>query len=125
MSAGGPLRAPTEPEVRAVRRGDSLVELELSLPRGLLYFEGHFDDFAILPGVVQLHWAIGLARAYLPVDECLPAEMQIKFRQPIRPEARLVLVLALKKMADHKQLTFDYRCGDAPCSSGKITLRGA
>jgi 3-hydroxymyristoyl/3-hydroxydecanoyl-(acyl carrier protein) dehydratase len=122
MTAAGSSRAPTEPEVLTVRRRDALVELELSLPPGLLYFAGHFDGFAVLPGVVQLHWAIGLARAYLPVGRCLPAEMQIKFRRPIRPDARLTLRIALAQTAGRKQLTFDYRCGDTPCSSGKITL---
>jgi 3-hydroxymyristoyl/3-hydroxydecanoyl-(acyl carrier protein) dehydratase len=122
MTAAGSLCAPTEPDVLAVQRSDALIELELSLPRGLLYFEGHFDGFPILPGVVQLHWALRFARLHLPVGRRLLVEMQIKFRRPIRPEARLVLVLSLKEMPDRKQVTFAYRCGDIPCSSGKITL---
>jgi 3-hydroxymyristoyl/3-hydroxydecanoyl-(acyl carrier protein) dehydratase len=122
MMAAGSSRVPTEPELLAVRREDALVKLELSLPPGLLYFEGHFDGLPILPGVVQLHWALGFARQHLPLGGRLPVEMQIKFRQPIRSEARLVLVLGLKEMPDRKQVTFAYRCGDIPCSSGKITL---
>jgi 3-hydroxymyristoyl/3-hydroxydecanoyl-(acyl carrier protein) dehydratase len=124
MTEAGPLGAPTEPEILAVRQGNMQVELDLALPPGLLYFEGHFPGFAILPGVVQLHWAIMLARAYLPIGAAIPAEMQIKFRRPIRPGAQLLLRLALKEAAGRRQMTFDYGCDGAPCSSGKITLCG-
>jgi 3-hydroxymyristoyl/3-hydroxydecanoyl-(acyl carrier protein) dehydratase len=124
MTEAGPLGASTEPEILAVRQGDMAVELDLALPPGLLYFEGHFPGFAILPGVVQLHWAIRLARAYLPIGVAVPAEMQIKFRRPIRPGAQLLLRLALKEAGGRRQMTFDYGCDGAPCSSGKITLCG-
>jgi 3-hydroxymyristoyl/3-hydroxydecanoyl-(acyl carrier protein) dehydratase len=122
MMATGSLCVPTEPHVQAVQRSDALIELELSLPPSLLYFEGHFDGFPILPGVVQLHWALRFARLHLPVGRRLPVEMQIKFRRPIRPEARLVLALSFKEVPDRKQVTFAYRCDDVPCSSGKIIL---
>lgn len=124
MTTAGSPRVPTEPEVLAVRQADMQVELDLALPPGLLHFEGHFPGFAILPGVVQLHWAIMLARTYLPIGSAVPAELQIKFRRPIRPEARLILRLSIRAAAEGRQLIFDYACGGTPCSSGKIVLHG-
>jgi 3-hydroxymyristoyl/3-hydroxydecanoyl-(acyl carrier protein) dehydratase len=121
-AAGSP--APTGPEVLSVRQRDAAVELELALPPGLLYFTGHFPGFAILPGVVQVDWAIRFARAYLPIGDAVPAEMQIKFRRPIRPAAQLILRLALKDSGGRRQMTFDYASGNVACSSGKITLCG-
>lgn len=125
MTIAGASAAPTEPEVLAVRPGDASVELDLSLPSGLLYFAGHFPGFAILPGVVQLHWAIKLARLHLPIGSAVPTELQIKFRRPIRPDARLVLSLALREAAGRRQVIFDYTSADVACSSGKITLGGS
>jgi 3-hydroxymyristoyl/3-hydroxydecanoyl-(acyl carrier protein) dehydratase len=122
VTVAGASAAPIEPEVLAVRSGDASVELDLSLPPGLLYFAGHFPGFAILPGVVQLHWAIKLARLHLPIGSAVPTELQIKFRRPIRPDARLVLSLALTEAAGRRQVIFDYASADVACSSGKITL---
>jgi 3-hydroxymyristoyl/3-hydroxydecanoyl-(acyl carrier protein) dehydratase len=119
-AAGSP--DPTGPEVLAMRQRDAAVELALSLPPGLLYFTGHFPGFAILPGIVQVDWAIRFGRAYLPIGDAVPAEMQIKFRRPIRPAAQLILRLALNDGGGRRQMTFDYESDGVACSSGKFTL---
>jgi 3-hydroxymyristoyl/3-hydroxydecanoyl-(acyl carrier protein) dehydratase len=124
MTMAGASGRPTEPEVLAVRPGDGAVELDLSLPSDLLYFDGHFPAFAILPGVVQLHWAIKLARVHLPIGPAVPAELQVKFRRPIRPAAQLILGLSLKETGGHRQVIFDYGSDGVACSSGRITLCG-
>ena len=72
----------------------------------------------------ELTKAITLARLHLPIGPAAPAELQIKFRRPIRPAARLVLGLALKETAGRRQVIFDYASDGVACSSGKITLCG-
>jgi hypothetical protein len=52
----------------------------------------------------------------------VPAEMQIKFRRPIRPAAQLILRLALNDGGGRRLMTFDYESDGVVCSSGKFTL---
>ena len=45
------------PTILAVEKeGASKVRLKISLPEDLLYFQGHFPDAPILPGIVQTDW---------------------------------------------------------------------
>jgi len=37
-------------------------QYELFIPGQLIYFEGHFDDLPILPGLVQIKWAVEYAK---------------------------------------------------------------
>ena len=41
--------------------------IALHVPRDLDYFAGHFPGAPVLPGVVQIQWALELARRYLGV----------------------------------------------------------
>ena len=43
------------PEVINVEKDDDQVTLTCRLPGQLIYFDGHFDQQAILPGIVQVH----------------------------------------------------------------------
>lgn len=112
----------TEPDILGVRAAPQRCEIDLVIPADLAYFAGHFDGFPILPGVVQLHWSLQLARRYLPISGGVPATIQVKFREPIRPGARLVLTLTRETAGGRRLLAFDYRRDGEPCSSGRITL---
>ena len=114
----------TEPEIIAVRAAPRGCELDLVIPADLAYFAGHFDGFPILPGVVQLHWSLLLARRHLPLGAGTPATIQVKFRKPIRPGARLVLTLAQEMTGAGEQLAFEYRGDGEPHASGRILLSG-
>ncbi len=109
--------APREAIVTALRPGDQAVELDLAVPASLHWFQGHFPGFAILPGVVQLHWAVAHARRHLGVT-AQPTSAQVKFRRPIRPDDLLTLSLALAR----GRLAFSYRRDGEACSSGTLAL---
>ena len=109
--------APREPILTALRPGDRAVELDLALPSTLHWFRGHFPDFAILPGVVQLHWVVAYAQRHLGI--AVPASSaQVKFRRPIRPDETLTLSLSVLA----GRLSFAYRRGGETCSSGTLVL---
>ena len=95
--------------------------LELGVPVDLAHFSGHFPQTPVLPGVVQIDWAISLARQLI---KNLPPRFQgmevLKFQQLARPGDRLQLTLRFD--AQRSKLHFSYRNGDAPCSSGRILL---
>ncbi|WP_312254301.1 acyl-CoA synthetase family protein [Stutzerimonas nitrititolerans] len=109
------------PERLGERQEDDQWHLELGVPVDLAHFSGHFPQTPVLPGVVQIDWAISLARQLI---ESLPPRFQgmevLKFQQLARPGDRLQLTLRFD--AQRSKLHFSYRNGDAPCSSGRILL---
>ncbi|WP_313338900.1 acyl-CoA synthetase family protein [Stutzerimonas nitrititolerans] len=109
------------PERLGERQEDDQWHLELGVPVDLAHFSGHFPQTPVLPGVVQIDWAISLARQLI---ENLPPRFQgmevLKFQQLARPDDRLQLTLRFD--AQRSKLHFSYRNGDAPCSSGRILL---
>jgi len=106
------------PEIIDIVRLKEQVELSLAIPGRLLYFRGHFPGFAILPGVVQLDWAIQYGRQYFALGEVASNEIRIKFRKPIRPNHRVTLIL--KYLAARNSIQFDYSDRDGACSSGQV-----
>ncbi|HBB79387.1 AMP-binding protein [Stutzerimonas xanthomarina] len=117
------LRTPRSltPERLGERQEDDQWHLELGVPVDLAHFSGHFPQTPVLPGVVQIDWAISLARQLI---KNLPPRFQgmevLKFQQLARPGDRLQLTLRFD--AQRSKLHFSYRNGDAPCSSGRILL---
>lgn len=109
--------APREPVVTALRTAPGGLELDLALPPGLFWFQGHFPDFPLLPGVVQVHWALGYARQHLGLAAS-PAGAQLKFRRPLRPWDRLTLALAVQG----RRLSFTYRRDGEACATGSLAL---
>jgi len=106
------------PEILDVVRSEARVELTLAISERLPYFRGHFPGFAILPGVVQLDWAIQYGRQYFALGEVASNEIRIKFRKPIRPNHRVTLIL--KHLPARNSIQFDYTDADGACSSGQI-----
>ena len=92
--------------------------LRITAPSELLYFQGHFPENPILPGVVQIHWAIKYAREYFNMPSHFAGMEVIKFQQIARPEQPLTLVLSYNP--EKQKLTFSYNSATASHSSGRI-----
>jgi 3-hydroxymyristoyl/3-hydroxydecanoyl-(acyl carrier protein) dehydratase len=71
------------------------LDLTLFVSEKLCYFAGHFPGFAILPGVVQLAWAVNYAREYLAKAEAVIRVERLKFTCPIQPNTEIILSIAL------------------------------
>src|ERR1700683_1243753 len=106
------------PEIISIVRTQEQAELKLVIPEALLYFRGHFPGFALLPGVVQLDWAIEYGRQYFAPRDAFASTIRIKFRKPIRPNHRVTLIL--KYVESRNSIHFDYADAEGPCSSGQI-----
>lgn len=100
--------------------GPGAVELDLEIRPELLWFQGHFPGSPILPGVVQIHWAVGFAQSHLGLDLPAAREIQIKFKAVITPGDPVTL--ALRHDAAKGRLAFEYRRHDAVCSIGTVFL---
>ncbi|HEX6550923.1 MAG TPA: thioester dehydrase [Gammaproteobacteria bacterium] len=111
------------PVVLARRRGDVRSELDLSIETGHPCFEGHFPGQPILPGVVQIGWAVHYAGKLYGLGPAVTTLEQIKFRRPILPGARLTLHLALT--GDGRKLRYEYRDAERSYSSGVLDFGNA
>jgi 3-hydroxymyristoyl/3-hydroxydecanoyl-(acyl carrier protein) dehydratase len=109
------------PEVRAATRNGDSVRLVLFVPAGLPFFADHFPGFPILPGVVQIDWAVRLARRYFAGVETSFGVDGFKCRAPVRPETELTLELAHD--SQRSSLRFAYAAGERPISSGTVVFR--
>ena len=72
----------------------------------------------MLPGVVQVGWAIEFARLHIPFSARFRSLAAVKFMRVIQPNAASTLRLAAD--AALRELSFEYRLSGEPCSSGRV-----
>ncbi|RFP11615.1 AMP-binding protein [Duganella sp. BJB488] len=120
---GAAARRPRLPQVRELEREPLRVLLEVSAPADLLYFDGHFDVAPILPGVVQIDWAIHYGRRYFSLPLQFKGINALKFQQVIQPETpvRLELLHDVAKGC----LQFRYLSEAGQHASGRVMLGDA
>jgi 3-hydroxymyristoyl/3-hydroxydecanoyl-(acyl carrier protein) dehydratase len=106
------------PQIGSTERVERGVRLQLQIPAELTYFEGHFPDCALLPGVVQIGWAIELGRTHVPFAGTFRALSAVKFTRVIQPDT--TAWLAMEYAREKRQLTFAYEVAEYVCSSGSI-----
>jgi 3-hydroxymyristoyl/3-hydroxydecanoyl-(acyl carrier protein) dehydratase len=92
--------------------------IELRVPLDLAHFPGHFAAAPIVPGVVQVAWALSLAASRLGTGERCHSMEALKFQQLLRPGAPVTLTLRADQARG--KLHFAYRHGDANYSSGRL-----
>ena len=99
---------------REVVGDDARVELDIN--SDLVWFVGHFPGHPILPGVVQLAWAVYFSREIFGYGPNVSAIEQLKFKRPIGP-GRHVTLLLMRRAAD-TAVSFEYRDVHTSFSSG-------
>jgi 3-hydroxymyristoyl/3-hydroxydecanoyl-(acyl carrier protein) dehydratase len=88
----------------------------LHVPPDLAWFMGHFPSEPILPGIVQVGWAVNAARVLTGRAEGPASVQQLKFKSPIRPQS--IVDLALARVDGG--VTFAFRSARGECSSGRL-----
>lgn len=112
------LNSPRQPDILAVRVDGHDCALDLHLPPTLAWFAHHFDGFPVLPGVVQLQWALGFAAEHLGTPHaCRQLEM-LKFQRLLRPGDQVQLQLSWR--SERGRLQFAYRQGAMEFASGRF-----
>ncbi len=84
---------------------DDEQRITLEVPERLRYLEGHFEGFALVPGVVLVQWAIHHARERFPALCAFRGVDRLKFQKVLRPGQRLTLTL--KRRTDGIAFSFD------------------
>jgi len=106
------------PQIDSIQRSQGSLRLQFVVSPTLEYFEGHFPECALLPGVVQIAWAIEMGREQLSITGRFQALAAVKFTRVIQPGAAVALDLGYD--AARGELSFEYRSGDSVCSSGRV-----
>lgn len=98
-----------------------VVKIQVQLSRDLDFFDGHFDQVAILPAVAQLFMAQQYASKYLQFSAEFLGLRQLKFMSPITPETELELLLECH--TDSNKLQFEYTSAAEVKSKGVFIFK--
>lgn len=111
-----------QPRILAARRGEGGVTLDLEIPPDLVYLRGHFREQPIMPGVLQVDWAVRLAREHFP-EVSLRGFRRLsglKFTHLMTPGAPIQLQLSYD--ATRRELRFRYTGAARDYSSGRVAF---
>lgn len=110
-----------EPDIMTEERDGNSVRLAIRIDPDIVYFKGHFEDFPILPGVAQVHWAIRYGCRYFDLEPRWAGLQALKFKDPVFPEA--LLTMTLEWHPESRQLSFALSSESGIHSSGRIRFR--
>ncbi len=96
--------------------------IQFVVPHDLFYLEGHFPGKPILPGVVQIGWAIHFFRELFGNAGDFMRLEALKFQQVIQPGERIYLSLMWDNAKN--KLTFHYTSRDHTHASGRVFFAG-
>lgn len=107
------------PDILTENRDDQTVNLRLRIPMELTHFSGHFPKNPLLPGVVQIDWAVRLAERYFSLPRQRFSQLKgLKFTSPVLPGTELDAHLTW--VQEKSRLEFTFTAGSRACASGQI-----
>ena len=109
-----------EPIVRILIKTDKSLSGDMVFLRDSTYFKGHFDEFPILPGVIQLHFVIKFIKLFFNKTPSAYDILKLKFSSLILPDT--TVHFELNKLSDN-EFYFSYENGDVKYSAGKIAIK--
>ncbi|WP_295802372.1 AMP-binding protein [uncultured Microbulbifer sp.] len=95
--------------------------VSLRIPGDLPCLPGHFADAPVVPGVVQIDWAVHFARQLLQVPGEFSGMENIKFKQLLVPQEQAELELAFDR--DKQRLSYRFFWQADEFSSGRVSFR--
>lgn len=108
----------TYPNIVKLENDGQNAGITLIFPKNSNFFKGHFPDFPILPGVVQLFFAKEFARDIFNLNFVPQKVKKVKFSSIIKPEMKVKLVLT----RNEKSIEYKYIDEEKTFSSGTFVL---
>lgn len=112
-----------QPEARILALDELHAQVELDVVPTLAAFAGHFPETPILPGVVQLDWAMQWAQDLFELPVPFRGVDALKFQQAVMPGCRLNL--ALEHLPAKSAVAFRLTQGERVCASGRLMFGAA
>jgi 3-hydroxymyristoyl/3-hydroxydecanoyl-(acyl carrier protein) dehydratase len=111
------------PHIVSHQGDNNLYHWRLFISADLAFFNGHFPQQAVLPGVTQLDWAVKLGCEVFGYSTAVTTLEVLKFQQLILPDTYVDLVI--EHQAQKAKLIFSYRDQDKRFASGRIVVKPA
>lgn len=109
-----------EPIAKNLINNDTLLSADLVFLGDSAYFKGHFEKYPILPGVIQLHFAIKFIQLFFHKNVKVYDVIKLKFTNLILPNT--MVHFEIQKL-NNDEFAFCYENGDTKYSSGKIVIK--
>lgn len=110
------------PQVLARSQQQDGLRLKLQIDAGLMIFQGHFEDFPLVPGIAQVDWALRFASDALGTPAAALELRHLKFLRVMRPGSVLTLDLTLSQPPAGPRLSFRYSDAAGLYSQGEALL---
>jgi 3-hydroxymyristoyl/3-hydroxydecanoyl-(acyl carrier protein) dehydratase len=108
------------PEIISSTISAHSLDLTLYVAENLCCFAGHFPGLSILPGVVQLSWAVHYAQEFLGLIAPVMNVERLKFTCPIQPNMQVLLHIDYD--IEKNSANFCFRSPQHSSSQQQLTL---
>jgi len=108
------------PIIQKIISEEGVVQLNLAIAPDLEWFRGHFPDHPVLPGVVQVHWAVSLAIKLVVPQGVFKQIENLKFKSVVLPGMNLMLRLSEIDPGKKIRFVFSSESTGAVHSEGRI-----
>lgn len=108
------------PKILSHERQDDTAVWQLWVDKSLPFFDGHFPEQAVLPGVTQLDWAITLSCQTFGYSSEVASIEVLKFQQIILPDTQVQLTVT--HQAAKQKITFQFASDDHKYASGRVVF---
>jgi len=112
---------PDFPGILSWQHQDTETHLILEISAEHRCFQGHFPGNPVLPGIVQVHWAVIVSRALFEFDNRPREIKQLKFKSVVIPST--VIDLALSRPSEN-EVRFEYSSPGQHHSQGRLIFEG-
>jgi 3-hydroxymyristoyl/3-hydroxydecanoyl-(acyl carrier protein) dehydratase len=100
---------------------DRAVTAEVQVPADCVWFDGHFPNMPILPGVAQLTLVMDLLKRAMQRSIVIRSASRVRFKQMIRPDDTITVSLS-PTQKDAATYGFRLSNGSELVCSGTITI---
>ncbi len=111
------------PEFVACAADAEETTVSITVSKDIAWFAGHFPEQAVLPGVVQIHWAAKIAKSIFSGLGDFRIVNNIKFKTMIFPEAKVDIVFAYNP--EKQSVKFAYKDSSHIFSTGTLVFSGS
>ncbi len=111
------------PEFVACVTGAEETVVSINVSKDIAWFAGHFPEQAVLPGVVQVHWAAKIAKEIFSGLGGFRIVNNIKFKTMIFPDTKVDIVFLCN--LEKQSVKFVYKDSSHTFSTGTLVFSGS